>query len=55
MHPAIQRNPRLRKLFELDEKIGATLLGHPPEDRSGLLELRNKVRTEIKTIMTMKA
>lgn len=50
MHPLIQKNPRLKALYELDEKIGQDLLGANGYRRKKLLKLRDRVRSEIRSI-----
>lgn len=41
---------RLRELYKLYEKVRSTILGHPHEDRSDLLRLKEAVIAEIKSI-----
>lgn len=48
MHPLVEKNPRLKALCELDEKIGQELLGVSGFRKKKLLKLRDRVREEIR-------
>jgi len=41
---------RLRDLRTLDEKVRATILGHPIEDRHELHKLQSKIHQEIRQL-----
>lgn len=50
MHPMVKKNPKLKALYELDEKIGQELLGATGNKLGKLRKLRRRVREEIKSI-----
>lgn len=50
MHPMVARNPRLRKLYELDRQIGDRILGSSKPERGKLIRLRKRIQDEIRSI-----
>lgn len=50
MHPLIERNPELKKLYEFENYLTNEMLGKTGKEYKDLARLRGKVRKKIKSI-----